>query len=106
MRPVCWPSRDINLQAPLFQMEPTVTEQTHPAKLAEVVRLALLRRREVEARTGLSRSTLYGLIKRRKFPPPIKLTDSGDASRTPSGWLESEVSDWIADRVRVTRGGA
>jgi prophage regulatory protein len=59
--------------------------------------LQILRRREVQARTGLSRSTIYEKIKERSFPLPISL---GTKS---VGWISSEIDQWIADRVRISR---
>jgi len=58
---------------------------------------AILRRKQVEVRTGLSRSTIYQYVKDGAFPKPV--------SRGPRavGWLESEVSEWIAGRVRSAR---
>jgi len=53
----------------------------------------LMRRREVQRMTGLSRSSLYRLIASKEFPPPIKLSEKCVA------WLESEVSEWIASRI-------
>lgn len=58
---------------------------------------ALLRRRQVEARTGLSRSTLYFYISRGDFPPPVRLGERAVA------WVEGEVSDWIAERIVRSR---
>lgn len=49
----------------------------------------ILRRPEVSSRTGFGRSTLYALVQSGRFPKPIKL-----GSRA-SGWLESEVDQWI-----------
>ncbi|MDR2709945.1 MAG: AlpA family transcriptional regulator, partial [Burkholderiales bacterium] len=54
--------------------------------------LTILRRRQVEDRTGLARSTLYGVIKEGKFPPPVKL------GARAVGWLEGDVNAWIAQR--------
>ncbi len=48
--------------------------------------------------TGLSKSTIYALIKLGDFPLPIKL---GERS---VGWLESEVQDWLSARMAM-RGG-
>jgi prophage regulatory protein len=59
--------------------------------------LEILRRREVEARTGLSRSTIYQRIREKSFPLPISL---GNKS---VGWIRSEVDDWIAERVKLSR---
>lgn len=59
--------------------------------------LELLRRREVEAKTGLSRSTIYQRIREKTFPLPISL---GSKS---VGWIKSEIDEWIAERVRLSR---
>lgn len=61
---------------------------------------ALLRRKEVQVRTGLARSTIYQHIKAGTFPKPVPL-----GSRA-VGWVESEVSHWIAERIKIARGGA
>ncbi len=58
----------------------------------------ILRRPQVQQRTGLSRSTLYQYIKDGEFPKSIAL---GPRS---VGWLESDISDWIAERVKSSRG--
>lgn len=42
---------------------------------------------------GLSRPTLYRMVKAGTFPQPIKL---GAAA---VGWLADDVSQWIAERV-------
>jgi len=55
--------------------------------------LSILRRKQVEARTGLSRSTIYHYIKAGTFPRPVPLGPRA------VGWLESDVSNWIAERV-------
>ncbi len=49
----------------------------------------LLRRPEVENRTGLSRSTLYDWMKRGNFPLPVRLGTRLVA------WRESEVTAWL-----------
>ncbi|MBE0625526.1 MAG: AlpA family transcriptional regulator, partial [Burkholderiales bacterium] len=61
---------------------------------------AFLRRRQVEARTGLARSTIYQYITDGVFPKPVPLGPRA------VGWLEAEVSEWIAERVRIARGGS
>ena len=58
---------------------------------------AILRRPQVQRRTGLSRSTLYQYMKDGEFPKAIAL---GPRS---VGWLESDISDWISERVRISR---
>jgi len=53
----------------------------------------IIRLPEAIKKTGLSRSTIYTLVKRGDFPKQITLTP-----RT-MGFLESEVDQWLADRV-------
>ena len=59
----------------------------------------ILRRPQVEARTGLSRSTLYQYIQDGLFPRPVSL------GARAVGWLESDVTAWITARTRVARPG-
>lgn len=59
---------------------------------------AFLRRRQVEARTGLARSTIYQYVKDGVFPKPVPLGPRA------VGWLESDVNEWIAERLRIARG--
>jgi len=56
----------------------------------------ILKRQQVEAMTGFSRSTLYARIAAGEFPKPIKL--GGPNSRS-VGWPESVVNDWIEARM-------
>lgn len=59
----------------------------------------ILRRFEVQSRTGLARSTLYALVKANKFPAPVRLTD------TAVGWRESDVAAWIDSRPTTGEEG-
>ena len=59
--------------------------------------LTVLRRPQVESRTGLARSSLYALIASGQFPAPIRLTPNT------VGWLEHEIERWIAQRAQVSR---
>jgi len=54
----------------------------------------VLRRRDVERKTGLSRSGIYAGIAAGWFPKPIKL---GPGS---VGWIEAEIESWIEERCR------
>ena len=56
--------------------------------------LSILRRKQVEQRTGLSRSTIYLYIQEGTFPRPINL-----GSRS-VGWLENEIDEWLISRVQ------
>lgn len=55
----------------------------------------LLRLRHVMERTGLSRSTIYDLIKKEKFPRSIALTERC------VGWVEDDVHDWVVQRLEA-----
>ena len=55
-----------------------------------------LRREDVEAMTGLSRSSIYRLMRLGKFPEPVKIGEN--AVR----WPESELTAWLAGRPRAT----
>jgi prophage regulatory protein len=60
-----------------------------------------LRFPEVKERVGFSRSQIHLLINQGRFPSPIKLC--GGTGGRASGWLESEVNTWIAERVAESR---
>ena len=55
---------------------------------------ALLRLQQVQALTGLSRSTLYKLISERNFPKNIALSGRAVAwdSRAVEAWIESRIA--------------
>lgn len=59
--------------------------------------LTILRRKQVETRIGLSRSTIYERIKAGTFPAPISL---GAKS---VGWIESEIEAWLLTQVEKSR---
>lgn len=65
--------------------------------MTEKVKLALIRRPEVERRTGLSRSAVYAALKRNLFPKPVQLGPMSIA------WVESEVEEWIANKIKESR---
>lgn len=70
--------------------------------MAEQVQAALtiLRRRQVEARVGLRRSSIYQAIADKKFPAPVRLLGARSV-----GWYAHEIETWLAERP-VARGGA
>lgn len=53
----------------------------------------ILRLKEVQRMTGLSRSTIYAEIAKGKFPKQVKLTGARSV-----GWHESAVIQWIESR--------
>lgn len=60
----------------------------------------ILRRRQVEARVGLGRSSIYDRIRAGTFPAPISLGAKA------VGWLESEINQWVSDQVEKSRKSA
>lgn len=71
------------------------------AQLKEALtRLTILRRKQVEARTGLRRSTIYERIQAGTFPAPISL------GARAVGWLESEIDSWLAAQIQKSRNAA
>ena len=59
----------------------------------------ILRRKQVEAKTGMSRSAIYAGISQETFPKPIKL------SARSVGWTLEAVENWINSRIALSRGG-
>ncbi len=55
----------------------------------------ILRRTECERATGLSESTLWRLEQRGQFPRRRRI------SKHAVGWLESEIQQWIRERVEA-----
>ncbi len=58
----------------------------------------ILRRKEVERRIGLSRSSIYESIALGLFPKPVRI------GRRAVGWPEDVINKWLDDRV--SRSGA
>ena len=54
--------------------------------------------RAVQARTGLSRSTIYRRLAGGSFPKPLSL------GARAVGWIESEVDEWIRQRIVASHG--
>jgi prophage regulatory protein len=68
--------------------------------------LTILRRKQVEARTGLSRSCIYSKLtpnpRRPKeydptFPRPVSIGAKA------VGWVESGINDWLAAQIEKSR---
>ncbi len=73
--------------------------------------LTIIRRKQVEARTGLSRSTIYARLRWNAkrpsdydptFPKPISVGAKA------VGWIEAEIEAWLTAQVEKSRniGGA
>ncbi|WP_116964340.1 helix-turn-helix transcriptional regulator [Fastidiosibacter lacustris] len=52
----------------------------------------------VVEKTSLSTASIYRLAKVGKFPAPVKLSERS------SGWLESDVNQWIDNRIKARDG--
>jgi prophage regulatory protein len=68
--------------------------------------LIILRRKQVEARTGLSRSTIYSKFRRNPkrpreydptFPRPVSIGTRA------VGWIEAEVDAWLNAQIQKSR---
>jgi prophage regulatory protein len=68
--------------------------------------LTILRRKQVEARTGLSRSSIYAKIRRNPkrpgdfdptFPTPVSVGAKA------VGWIESELDAWLTAQIQKSR---
>nr|BFD40975.1 hypothetical protein FFPRI1PSEUD_24740 [Pseudomonas sp. FFPRI_1] len=57
----------------------------------------ILRRPEVEARTGFKRAHIYSLMKQGKFPQALRLGVRA------VGWDSNEINQWIAERLQERR---
>lgn len=76
--------------------------------MAAQSQLTILRRKQVEARTGLSRSTIYAKFR----PNPKRPADYDPTFPTPVsvgakavGWIESELDAWLVAQINKSRKG-
>ena len=53
----------------------------------------LIRRKEVQTKTGLGASSIYAMMKQGKFPKAVNISERRVA------WIESDVDSWIAERI-------
>lgn len=58
---------------------------------------SIIRLPVVLERTGLSRSTIYLMISRDEFPDSVSLGERA------VGWIESEIDQWLEDRIAASR---
>lgn len=59
-----------------------------------------LRLPDVKAVTGLSKTSLYAMIREKSFPAPVRVGPRSVA------WVRSEVRQWAAERVHASRSVA
>lgn len=62
--------------------------------------VSFLRLPEVKLVTGLSKTSLYALIREKSFPAPVRLGPRAVA------WVRSEVRQWAVERVHASRSVA
>ena len=60
-------------------------------------RTVILRQKQVQARTGLSRSTIYLRVSEGRFPKPVSL------GARAVGWVDAEVEAWLAGQIEQSR---
>lgn len=61
----------------------------------------ILRFKQVASLVGLGKSSIYRKVHEGTFPKPIKL-----GSARASGWVSTEVYEWIDDQIRRSRRAA
>ena len=61
------------------------------------MRYSISRLPGVRKTTGLSRSQIYLLMSKGKFPASITLGDRA------VGWIEAEIQGWLEDRIQASR---
>ncbi|TCP10896.1 AlpA family transcriptional regulator [Crenobacter luteus] len=73
---------------------------------ANAPRYSIIRRKQLEAKIGLSRTAIYDRLNPNSprhdptFPTPISLGAGA------VGWVESEVNAWIESRIAASRQAA
>lgn len=55
--------------------------------------IRLIRRKEVQAKTGLGASSIYAMMQQGMFPKAVNISERRVA------WIESDVDQWINERI-------
>lgn len=84
----------------MLVVSPSSAPAVPPVTGGQFPRDRFMRLPEVISTCGLSRSSLYDLIARDRFPSQISLGGKNVA------WLASEIEDWMQARIAQRAGGA
>ena len=68
-----------------------------PCMLNKEYIMRLLKAKEVAERTSISVAQIHRLIRKEKFPVPIKVSEARSA------WLEAEINEWISLIIKQNR---
>ena len=63
------------------------------SKEQKIENVRLIRRKEVQAKTGLGASSIYAMMQQGTFPKAIHISERRVA------WIESDVDKWINERI-------
>lgn len=63
------------------------------SKEQQIENQRLIRRKDVQTKTGLGASSIYAMMKNGEFPQCLNISERRVA------WIESEVDAWIANRI-------
>ena len=64
------------------------------SKNQQIENLRLIRRKEVQAKTGLGASSIYAMMQQGTFPKAINISERRVA------WIESDIDLWISERIK------
>jgi prophage regulatory protein len=90
-------ARAANKKAPRSEVQTSPRASEMSGSLDDVT---FMRLPEVKAVTGLSKTSIYELIRTRSFPAPVRLGPRAVA------WLKSEIRNWAVERVQASRSAA
>ena len=63
------------------------------SKEQKIENVRLIRRKEVQAKTGLGASSIYAMMQQGTFPKAVNISERRVA------WIESDIDKWIAERI-------
>ena len=63
------------------------------SKEQKIENLRLIRRKEVQAKTGLGAWSIYAMMQQGTFPKAINISERRVA------WIESDIDLWISERI-------